>query len=213
MDKCNAKIQKMQQIVATTCNDRAYLYSMQVEDTKGLDISDMLIELNQKGFSYALLGRIFGINKSTVWRWGRKANHPPAKKQRQYAIMLEDMLNVAASMPPTLGDPANHGGPPSNEFSWRATDPPLLKKTLNLMVRYAGVKSIRNREMMDTAGRYIRETYKEYEVKKAHLSMFALAALKVATLKHLMNIEIAELITDREIFDTYWKAISKNLIT
>ena len=186
---------------------------MQVEEVKGIDISSMLTELNQRGFSYAMLGKMFGVSGKTVGAWARKTRRPPAKRQKQYALILEDMLNVAASMPPTLGDPANHGGPPSNEFSWRATDPPLLKKTLNLMVRYAGVKSIRNREMMDTAGRYIRETYKEYEVKKAHLSMFALAALKVAALKHLVNIEIAELITDREIFDTYWKAISKNLIT
>ena len=184
-----------------------------MQEVKGIDISDTLIELHQKGFTYRAIGKMFNVSYQTVWLWAHRKRHPLGKRQRQYALMLEDMLNMAASMPPTLGDPANHGGPPSNEFSWRATDPPLLKKTLNLMVRYAGVKSIRNREMMDTAGRYIRETYKEYEVKKAHLSMFALAALKVAALKHLVNIEIAELITEREIFDTYWKAISKNLIT
>lgn len=182
---------------------------MQIEDAKGIDISDMLIELNEKGFSYTMLGNMFNMSDTEVWLWAHKKRHPSAKRQRQYALMLEDMLDLAMNMPPMLGDPANHGGPPSNEFSWRANDPPLLKKALNLMVRYAGVKSIRNREMMDTAGRYIRKIYQEYEVKKADAPMFALAALKAASLAHFVHISLGELVTDREKFEEYFVEIVK----
>ena len=180
-----------------------------MQEVKGIDISDTLIELHQKGFTYRAIGKMFNVSYQTVWLWAQRKRHPLGKRQRQYALMLEDMLNVAASIPPLSGDPANHGGPPSNEFSWRATDPPLLKKTLNLMVRYAGVKSIRNREMMDTAGRYIRKIFQEYEVKKADAPMFALAALKAASLAHYVHVSLGELVTDREKFEEYLSEMAK----
>ncbi|MGC8559019.1 MAG: hypothetical protein ACP5NC_08565, partial [Nitrososphaeria archaeon] len=107
--------------------------------------------------------------------------------------------------------PKNHTGPPDNEFSWRPTDPPMLKKALNLLIRYGDLLQITNKPLLDTAAKYIREVYSKYKVGKTHLDMLALAALKVASLKFMKNIDISNFITDEELFEKYWYVISQHL--
>ncbi|MGC8558982.1 MAG: hypothetical protein ACP5NC_08370 [Nitrososphaeria archaeon] len=172
------------------------------------DIKELLHDAHRT-VSYRAMARIFGVNATTVFRWATGKTRPDDKTIARITPVLEDMLNLSLNMP--AADPANYGGPPENQFSWRKTDPPLLRKALNLMVRYAGILSITNREMMDTAALYIRETYREYKVGRSQLNMLALAALKVAALKHLKYINIHDMITDESVYQQFWYVISQHL--
>ncbi|MDG6927742.1 MAG: helix-turn-helix transcriptional regulator [Nitrososphaerota archaeon] len=177
---------------------------------KNITINDLIKELHAT-MSYESMAKIFGVSKVAVYFWANGKRMPGKKNMTRIMPIIEDMLGLSMYVN-QVDDHRNHGGPPDNQFTWRKTDPPLLRKALNFMVHYAGMYSITNREMMDTAALYIREIYKEYKVGKTHLPMFALCALKVASLKHLHYIDISDAITDQEIFDIYWSLLSKRLI-
>ena len=176
-----------------------------------MDIGKLIKEIHdKKAMSYATLGKIFDVSPVTVYYWASGKKKPKKEKLKQIMPAVEDLLEIAMYIPTT--SERNYNGPPANEFSWRTTDPPLLKKILNYMVHYAGVLGINNRVMMDTAAYFIRQLYAQYKVPRSQAQMLALACLAVAAFKHNKTIEIADLITDQDAFWMWWDTASHFLI-
>jgi len=176
-----------------------------------MDIGKLIKEIHdKKAMSYATLGKIFDVSPVTVYYWANGKKKPKKEKLKQIMPAVEDLLEIAMYIPTT--SERNYNGPPNNEFSWRTTDPPLLKKILNHMVHYAGVLGINNRVMMDTAAYFIRRLYAEYKVPRSQAQMLALACLAVAAFKHNKTIEIADFITDEDVFWMWWDTASHFLI-
>jgi len=170
----------------------------------------VLVRQANRTIGYRSLGALFGVSAQTVWRWAHNKKRPSPERLKKIMPILEDILNLNGDLP-LIDDPKNHTGPPDNEFSWRPTDPPMLKKALNLLIRYGDLLQITNKPLLDTAAKYIREVYSKYRVGKTHLDMLALAALKVASLKFLKNVDVSAFITDEELFEKYWYVISQHL--
>jgi len=175
------------------------------------DIGKLIKEIHEKkAMSYATLGKIFGVSPVTVYYWALGKKKPKKERIKHIITPIEDLLNIAMYIPTT--NEKNYNGAPSNEFSWRTTDAPLLKKVLNYMVHYAGILGINNRVMMDTAAYFIRRLYAEYKVPRSQAQMLALACLAVSAFKHNKTIEITEYITDKDVFWMWWDTASHFLI-